>query len=325
MRLDIKICTIGGGSGMPVVNKALVGAGIRNIKSVVTTFDSGGDSGRMRTDERGRILAFSDYWRSLMSLWKDGKQKRLWEEMLKFRDGRGRNFGNTFFQFMEERSGDLSKVDLLFSKLTKAKLMGEVIPVSLKPAALCFETESGKQYEGEHQLDDLRMSKDKVTDVWLKPKVRSTDEARMALENADLIVVCPGSLYGSVIVNLLPIGIRESYVNSRAKKMLLTNIMSVANENDGFDQNDYVETFQKYLSCEKCFDLVVMADLNKIRRKTLEESLRNYDMERSLPIKFNAVSKVKTVVEDIAIVEKKNLRLRHSDQKLAKYFSDLHI
>ena len=99
MKKDTKICTIGGGSGMPIVNNALVRAGYRQISSIVTTFDSGGDTARMRTDERGKILAFSDYWRSLISLWDDSDQKDNWEEMLRFRDGRGRNFGNMFFHF----------------------------------------------------------------------------------------------------------------------------------------------------------------------------------------------------------------------------------
>ena len=63
---NLKVVTIGGGSGMPIVNKALIRAGFENIKSIVTTFDSGGDTGRMRTDERGRVLAFSDYWRALI-------------------------------------------------------------------------------------------------------------------------------------------------------------------------------------------------------------------------------------------------------------------
>ena len=86
MDKKLRACTIGGGSGMPVVNRALVRAGFDNISSIVTTFDSGGDTGRMRTDERGSVLAFSDYWRSLISLWKDGKKRAVWEEMLSWRD-----------------------------------------------------------------------------------------------------------------------------------------------------------------------------------------------------------------------------------------------
>ncbi|MGI5841382.1 MAG: gluconeogenesis factor YvcK family protein [Patescibacteria group bacterium] len=325
MKLGAKICTIGGGSGMPVINKALVKAGFENIKSIVTTFDSGGDTGRMRTDERGQILAFSDYWRALISLWKDGKQKRRWEDMLKFRDGRGRNFGNTFFQFMSEKAGDLANVDSLFSELTKAKVVGEIIPVATKPANVCFETISGKIYIGEHLLDELRMSMDKVVGVWLEPEVEANEEALRAIRESDVIIICPGSMYGSVIVNLLPRGVREAYNGSKAKKILMTNIMSVSNENDGFDQNNYAKVFEKYLMADKCLDLIVMANLERIPKRLLKESLKNYEMERSFPIKYDPVSKAETVVEDIAIIEKKNLRLRHSDKKLSKFFLDLSI
>jgi 2-phospho-L-lactate transferase/gluconeogenesis factor (CofD/UPF0052 family) len=61
MNKQLKICTIGGGTAMPVVTRSLIRAGFTNIKSIVTTFDNGGDSGRIRTDERGNVLAFSDY------------------------------------------------------------------------------------------------------------------------------------------------------------------------------------------------------------------------------------------------------------------------
>ena len=117
MTANLKICTIGGGSGMPIVNKALIKAGFENISSIVTTFDSGGDTGRMRTDERGRILAFSDYWRALISLWDDGKQKEIWEEMLRYRDGRGRNFGNTFFQFLSDNQKHLFRSGSFYHNL----------------------------------------------------------------------------------------------------------------------------------------------------------------------------------------------------------------
>ena len=177
MNKDLKVCTIGGGSGMPVINKGLVSTGFRNIKSIVTTFDSGGDTGRIRTDERGKVLAFSDYWRSLISLWPDGEQKMIWQEMLMFRDGRGRSFGNLFFQFMAEKTGNLSKVDELFAELVSAKLAGKVIPVSLQSSQICFRTISGKEYQGEHNLDDLRMSSDRVESMWLVPEVRANREA----------------------------------------------------------------------------------------------------------------------------------------------------
>lgn len=323
MTKNIRICTIGGGSGMPIVNKSLVAAGYHNVYSIVTTFDSGGDTGRMRTDERGKLLAFSDYWRSLMSLWKDGKKKLAWEEILRFRDGRGRNFGNIFVQFLSEYSGSLSEVDDMFERLTGANINGKVIPVALRPANVCFETKSGKRYVGENHLDDLRMSADKVVEIWLEPKVEANEKAVEMVQSAELIIICPGSMYGSVITNFLPQGMVEAYQKSRAKRVLLTNIMSVANENDKYDQGDYVRVFEKYLKTKSPFDLVVMNKL-EMTNPTVSKVLRYYEMEHSCPILLNKKTREYKAIEvDLSVIETKNYRIRHSEIKLSKLFTKL--
>ncbi|MBP8591191.1 YvcK family protein [Candidatus Shapirobacteria bacterium] len=318
-----KICTIGGGSGMPIVNQALLLADFSQISSIVTTFDSGGDTGRMRTDERGGILAFSDYWRALLSLWPKGKQKRRWEEMLKYRDGRDRSFGNLFFAFMAEREKDLGKVDNLFSQLTGAKICGKVIPISRHPADICFKTQSGKIYKGEHLLDAMRMSRDLVRKVWLEPPVEANSEALEAIRNAEVIIICPGSMYGSILANFLPRGVKEAYRRSRAKKILLTNIMSVANENHKFSQDDYVRVFTNFLKTKSPFDLIIMPDFQKLDQKILRKVLKLYELENSFPIKPNLKSNNKALIADIATIEEKNYRLRHDPQKLAKIFTQI--
>jgi uncharacterized cofD-like protein len=316
MSNTIKVCTIGGGSGMPVINMAFIKAGFCNIRSIVTTFDSGGYTGRMKTDERGNLLAFSDYWRSLISLWDDGEQKEIWEEMLRYRDGRGRNFGDNFFQFMAEKTGDLSKVDTLFCSLTGAKLKGEVMPVSKEPSDIYFKTISGKTYKGEHQLDELRMSSDRVDDIWLQPLVKASSEALQAIEEADLIVFCPGSIYGSILVNFLPDGMKEAYKKSKAKKMLIANLVSSANETDGINLKKYNELFEKYLN-NGDFDIVVEPDFGKIDKDLLEKVKQNYAYENSYLYESCVVS------HDIVTVEKNNCRLRHSIDKLADLFKKI--
>lgn len=315
------IVTIGGGSGMPIINQALIKAGFTNIQSIVTTFDSGGDSGRIRTDERGGVLAFSDYWRSLMSLWSDGEQKEYWQEMLKFRDGRGRNFGNLFFQFMSERSGNLSKVDSLFQTLTQANLCGQVIPVALNPADVCFVTKSGKKYIGEHNMDDQRMSLDIIEKVWLSKKVEANPEAVDVVRKADLIILCPGSLYGSILTNLLPVGMKKAFEITKAKKILITNIMSVCNETNNFDQDIYINVINHYIKSN--IDLVLMPDFEKTDKTTLVKVLNSYANEHSFPIKCNSNSKNKVVLADITSLDEVNLRLRHSVDKLAIFFAKM--
>ncbi|MFH1561195.1 MAG: 2-phospho-L-lactate transferase CofD family protein [Patescibacteria group bacterium] len=316
----LTVCTIGGGSGMPVVNQALLLAGIKHINSIVTTFDSGGDTGRLKTDERGNLLAFSDYWRSLLSLWPSGQQKKFWQEMLGYRDGRGRNFGNSFFAFMSEKSGSLAKVENLFTKLTGAKISGQVIPITLEPSNLRFQTESGKQYQGEHMLDNLRMSADLVKKIWLDPLVKANPRAIKAIEQASLIIVCPGSMYGSAIANLLPTGVREAFARNQSPKILMTNIMSTRNENHGFDQTDYCKIFAKYLKQAHPFQLVLMAKLADLNQKKLRQVLDYYAREHSFPIKFKSAKGIKTELLDLAIIEEANQRLRHSENKLAEFF-----
>ena len=316
MNKNIKVCTIGGGSGMPIVNKALIEAGCEDIHSIVTTFDSGGYSGRMKTDERGNLLAFSDYWRSLISLWKDGTQKEIWEEMLRYRDGRGRNFGDSFFQFMAEKTGDLSKVDSLFCSLTGAVLKGKVIPVSKEPSDIGFETISGKQFKGEHHLDDLRMSIDKVKKIWLTPEVKASDEAIETLNKVEVIIICPGSIYGSTLVNFLPIGIKEAYLNSKAKKILVTNLVSVANESEILNEEKYINLFEEYLG--KCnFDEIICPDFSNIDNSLLEKIKENYLLEHSYLFDSSGNK------HDIVTVDEKNLRLRHDVIKLANLFEKI--
>lgn len=325
MNKNLKICTIGGGSGMPIINKALIKAGFKDIKSIVTTFDSGGDTGRMRTDERGKILAFSDYWRALISLWDDGKQKEVWQDMLRFRDGRDRNFGNIFLQFLSEKEGNLGEIDELFSKLTGAKLCGEVIPVSLKPSNVCFTTISGKEYKGENFIDDLRMSLDKIDNIWLSPKVEANKKAKRVIEDADVIIIGPGTTYGSVLPNFLPNGIIESYNKSKAKKIFLVNIFCTGNEAKKSSQNGYLEIFQKYLKAKTPFDLMVMADLSDLDKKLLKEVFYFYKLENSLLVEKDLICPIKTIKVDLATIDESNMRLRHSEEKLGEMFKSLEI
>ena len=325
MNKNYRICTIGGGTAMPVVNKALMKAGFKNINSIVTTFDNGGDTGRIRTDERGRVLAFSDYWRSLISLWDDGEQKDIWEDMLRYRDGRGRNFGNMFFQFLSEKEGNLGEVDDLFSKITGAKLKGDVIPVSLDFSNICLKTVSGKEYKGENFIDDLRMSNDKISKIWLDPVVKANPKAIKALMSAEVIIVGPGTTFGSVLPNFLPTGMIEAYNKSKAKKIFIVNIFSPANEVKKVNQVGYVNIFKEYLKTDSPFDLVIMADLANLNKSSLKKIFYFYKLEHALLVVNTKDKKIKTLMADIATIEEKNMRLRHSEEKLGRLFGTLEV
>ena len=98
-----------------------------------------------------------------------------------------------------------------------------------------------------------------------------------------------------------------------------------ANENNNFDQNDYLKVFEKYLKTKSPFDLILMADLTYLNQKLLKKVLDLYALEHSFPIKFNNKSQEKTVLADIALIEEKNMRLRHSEEKLGELFKNFKI
>jgi len=205
--------------------------------------------------------------------------------------------------------------------LTSANICGQVVPVATAPVDACFETKSGKKYIGEHNMDDLRMSLDMVSRVWLSKQIKANPEAIKSVMEADTVIICPGSLYGSVLTNFLPIGMTEALENTKAKKILVTNIMSVCNETNNFDQDNYVVVINDYAKIN--FDLILMPDLSVLKNGVLDSVYGSYKDEHSEPIKYNDLGKNKAVMADIVHVDEVNLRLRHSEDKLANFFAKM--
>ena len=225
---------------------------------------------------------------------------------------------------MTEKQGNLGNVVAYFSKLVGATMKGNVIPVTLEPSEICFQTESGREYFGEHRLDEMRMSADRVVKIWLQQEIKANEVALRAVKEAEVIVLCPGSLFGSIIINFLPKGMSEAYIKSKAKKLLMTNIMSTANESDGFDQSNYINAFIPYLGKDP-IDLVIMASTKNLEKRLVEKAWSSYALERQFPIHYDKTCKVKTIVADIALIEVEHRRFRHSEEKLANFFGMLSL
>ena len=164
------------------------------------------------------------------------------------------------------------------------------------------------------------MSEDKIAEIWLQPQVKATSEAVKALLEADVIILCPGTTYGSVLPNLLPTGMVDAYNKSKAKKILMTNILATANEVKDASQRGYVDIFKKYLKTNSPFDLVLMANMLKLNKKTLKRVLDFYKLEHAVLVKPVKDKTIKTVIADIAMIEAKNMRLRHSEDKMGEFF-----
>ena len=254
-----KIVTIGGGTGAPVIVQALLQAGYQNISCLCASMDSGGKTGIIRSDERDQVIAISDLLKNLIALISSTNHKkniRAFIDLVSFIDGRQRNLGYTiYYALLEKYQNDFLKVQNHLERLLGIKFGGTAIPITTGSSSIYFKTKEGQIFRGEHELDKQSMSKNLITDVWLEPKVQATPEALKVIEKADFIIFCPGSLYGSVLANFLPLGVKEALASSKAQKILISNLVSNRNQTHHFTPKKYLKVFQKYTGLKRPFDI----------------------------------------------------------------------
>ncbi len=263
-----KIVTFGGGTGSPAVLKALVLSGFSDIQAVCASTDSGGRTGIIRSDERDQVIAISDLLRNLLALISDRqnhqKQVAAFTDMAGFVDGRSRNLGYTlYYALLEKYSGDFLKVQDHLEKLLSIKFHGTAIPITLKSANICFSTSNGQKFYGEHELDRQTLSTNTITRIWLDRRVTATPQSIKSIAGASHIIYSPGSLYGSVLVNFLPQGVSTALKASKAKKILITNLVSNRNQTHRFSPLDYWNLFRKYTRLKKPFDYIIIPNLTE--------------------------------------------------------------
>jgi uncharacterized cofD-like protein len=332
----IKIVTIGGGTGSPVVLKSLITAGFKDIKAISASTDSGGKTGIIRSDERDRVIAISDLLRTLLSLLPEkarlDKGINALYELFAYTDGRNRNLGYTiYYALLEKYEDDHLAVQRHIEDLLGTKFYGVAIPVTSNPANIKFKTASKDIYQGEHELDRLAMSKNIVKKIWLEPVVKATRDACKAIEQADFIIICPGSLYGSVLANFLPKGIKEAYSKSKAKKVLIANLVSDRNQTHKFCTDKYLKVFQKYTKQKKPFDFIITPNLTTLefeerypkvaRRYRLEQSYF-LGIDKSLSQKATDLG-IEVLPADIFSLTEKLNRIRHDPHKLGAILSKI--
>lgn len=330
-----KITTIGGGTGAPTILKSLVSADFDNIKAVSAAMDSGGKTGVIRSDERDKVIAISDLLRNLISLIPnhvDSPKIHSFTQLISYIDGRNRNLGyRIYYSLLEKYDNSFLKVQEHFEDLLEIEFAGTAIPITLKPTNLKFSTQSGQNFHGEHELDRLSMSKNSVTKVWLEPQVKATPQALKAIKEAQYLIYCPGSLYGSVIANFLPKGVKAALKASQAHKILITNLTSTRNQTHRFTPQDYLKIFQKYTQLKKPFDTIIVPQTTfKQFQKKHPQAAQIYAREHSYFLgwpdsKFAPLKQkdIKIIKKDLYSITPKFHRLRHHPKKLQKTLSQL--
>lgn len=239
-----KIVAVGGGHGL---SNLLLGLKeySANITAIVTTADSGGSTGRLR--EEFNIVAPGDIRNCLVAL---ADAPALMGELFQFRFSKesqlqGHNFGNLFLTAMVQLTGgDFEKAVKESSKVLAIR--GKVIPSTVSNVHLVAEYEDGSFTEGEAKIPER---KKKINRVFLKPEdAQATAEALESIAEADIIVLGPGSLYTSIMPNVVIKEIAEAIVASPAYKMYVCNVMTQQGETDNYTASDHVKAIVDHSS-----------------------------------------------------------------------------
>lgn len=235
------IAVIGGGHGLSVLLRGIKEA-TSNVTAIVTVADDGGSSGRLR-EELG-IIPPGDLRNCLVAL---ADTEPLMEKLFQYRfEGEsalaGHSFGNLFIAAMNEVTGDMETALVEASKVLAVK--GRVLPASQEHVRLDAVMEDGTVVEGESRIPEARK---KIRRVRLFPEhALAVGAALEAIRTADAVILGPGSLYTSILPNLLVDGMAETLRRSRAVKIYICNVMTQPGETDGYTASMHVKAILEH-------------------------------------------------------------------------------
>lgn len=306
-----KIVGIGGGTGLSTLLRGLKEYSA-NITAIVTVADDGGSSGRLRR-EMG-VLPPGDIRNCIAAL---ADEERLLTELFQYRftagDGlTGHSFGNLFLTAMSEIEGDLEQAIAAISKVLAIR--GQVLPATLTDVNLWAKLADGRRIHGESSITEARGKI--VTIGCIPPHPPALPKALQAILEADLIIIGPGSLYTSVIPNLLVPEIAAAIASRNVPRIYICNIMTQPGETDGYTVSDHIKAIDKACGYQ-LFDAVLtqgtVPPANALIRYAKEDShpvTLDRDMVKQLGRRI--------IMSNIMDVDPDTGYLRHDPHRLAQ-------
>lgn len=242
-----KIVTIGGGTGTFVVLSGLRRLPDVSLSAVVTSADDGGSTGHLR-DAYG-FLPAGDARQALVALAEDGNVLRdLFAYRFTKSDVAGHNLGNLFLTALTDLLG--SDAAALEEASRILRICGTVVPATEQAATLVATLEDGTIITGERAIDEPVPGRSRIALLAFENPADVSSSARLALEDADLIVIGPGDLYTSSIAALLPHGMKEAIMGSRARLVYIANLFTKRGQTEGYTVGDHVREIARYAGRE---------------------------------------------------------------------------
>ena len=313
MRAKVKVVTIGGGTGLSVLLRGLKKYPLE-ITAIVTVADDGGSSGKIRSDMnipspgdiRNVIAALSDVEPYL-------------EKMFQYRfdsgEVKGHPVGNLMIAAMTDIHGDFSTAVKVMSRILNVR--GTVLPTTNDIATLNAVLSTGEIIRGESSITEAGGI---IDNVYITPsRVKPNEDVLKAIEEADYIIMGPGSLYTSIIPNLVISKVSEKIRESNAKKIYVCNVMTQHGETDNYSVSDHIVAINKHVE-ENIFDLVIANS-----REFDDSILSKYHKEKQEPVKIDqdkieelGIKLIKN--HDVGIVD--NNTIRHNADKVSELIYD---
>jgi uncharacterized cofD-like protein len=313
------LVAIGGGTGLSTLLaglKKLVGVTsnpiwIDSLSAIVTVSDDGGSSGRLR--EELQMLPPGDIRNCMIALSEDSSLlSRLFRH--RFRgEGElgGHSFGNLFLAALTEVTGDFTEAIRLSSDILASK--GHIYPATISDVRLVAELEDGAVVRGETHISASHVP---IRRLRLEPEqCLPLPQALKAIRAADVITVGPGSLYTSILPNLLVSQVSKVIGETQATKIFISNLMTQPGETDGYTARQHLETVKKYAP-EIHFDFVIVND-----RRISKEQEELYAAEDAYQIGID--DPIDEVVDQVTEVVRADLldageKVRHNSDRLAE-------
>lgn len=219
---------------------------IRELSAVVTVTDDGGSSGRLREDFK--MLPPGDVRNCMVALSED---EHLLSKLFRYRfdqgELEGHSFGNLFVAALSQVTGDFAQAVQMSSQILAIR--GKIYPATNANVTLAAQMDDGSLVRGE---TNITASKQRIVELMLEPAtVDPLPETLDAIANADLITLGPGSLYTSLIPNLLVRGVPEALAASKATKVFVCNLMTQANESLGLSASQHIEKILQHTGSVK--------------------------------------------------------------------------
>lgn len=301
-----KVVVLGGGTGMSTLLKGLKLFPLE-ISAVVSVCDDGSSTGRLR--EEFNIPAVGDIRKVIVSL---SETEPLFEKLLNYRfqttsDLDGHAVGNLLLTALININGNMSEGIKTISKVLKLK--GRVLPLTEDSPTLVADMKDGSHVVGEHCITE---SMKEIANVYYEKEASVNPEVVKVIEEADLIILSMGSLYTSIIPNLLISKVIESIDKSKAKIMYICNMMTQPGETDHLKVSDHINIINNHLGNKKVE--IVLANKGIISKEVLEK-YETLEQKEQVILDRKNIKNVKLITGNYVTIE--DNVIRHKVDQLA--------